>query len=78
MSDTIKATVTGLKRLDNSKDGNPAWLIDTDQGSWRTAKDSQSGLDAGNLEVGDVVELLIEQADGAMLGRITRVTKVDA
>lgn len=78
MSTTLTARVDKIERLDNSKYGNPVYRITTPSGTWRTKPESQAGYDATNLEVGDVVELLIEQAaDATTAGQISRVKKVE-
>lgn len=78
MSTKLTTRVDKIERLNNSKYGNPVYRITTPSGTWRTKSESQAGHDAGNLEVGDVVELLIEEERGSMLGRVSRVTRVDS
>jgi len=79
MSTTLTTRVEKIERLDNSKYGNPVYRITTPSGTWRTKAESQAGYDAGSLEEGDVVELLVEQAaDATTAGQISRVKRVDA
>lgn len=38
-----RVQITNLHRLPNSTSGNPRWRVDTSEGSWKTAQDSQCG-----------------------------------
>ena len=42
MNKTIKTKITNIKRLNNSRNGNPNYLIYTDDGVVRTEKDSMT------------------------------------
>jgi hypothetical protein len=42
----IETNITGLKRLTNTKNGNPRWEVSTPMGTWRTKEDA---ADAGKL-----------------------------
>lgn len=38
-----RVQIRQLHRLPNSASGNPRWRVDTSEGSWWTAQDSQCG-----------------------------------
>lgn len=56
MSETV-TVIRGLKRLKNSKLGNPRWEVATDHGHYRTMSDSQVGYFLSDSVIGKRVTI---------------------
>lgn len=58
---TFETTVTGIKRLTNTKNGNPRFEVSTPEGTWKTKPDSSDAGKIGDRGVGKRVRLTLEK-----------------